>query len=98
MRLECPRQKTGASQGLPAAKEGVNLVSQRSGAFEVGEMATVFESHQAGTGKSLCNVLGSERKEIVVAGDDQRRDVQALELGMQVVALGRGPGLIHQPF
>jgi hypothetical protein len=51
-------------------------------------MATVFVRHQAGTGNGLCNVLGSKGKEVVVAGDDQRRHVQALELGMQVVALG----------
>ncbi len=60
-------------------------------------MATGFERYQAGTGNGLRNVLGSEGKEIVVAGDYQRRDVQALELGMQVVAVGRGPRLIHQP-
>lgn len=60
-------------------------------------MATVFERHQAGTGNGLRNVLGSKGKEVVVAGDDQRRDVQALELGMQVVAVGRGPRLIYQP-
>jgi len=73
------------------------LLSQRSGAFEIGEMATVFERHQAGTGNGLRNVLGSEGKEVMVACDDERRDVQALELGMQVVAVGRGPRLIHQP-
>jgi hypothetical protein len=46
-------------------------------------MATVFERHQAGTGNGLRNVLGSEEKEVVVACDDERRDIQALELGMQ---------------
>ena len=60
-------------------------------------MATVFERHQAGTGNGLRNVLGSEGKEVMVACDDERRDVQALEFGMQVVAVGRGPRLIHQP-
>jgi len=60
-------------------------------------MATVCERHQAGTGYGLRHVLGSKGKEVVVAGDDQRRDVQAPELGMQVEAVGRGPRLTHQP-
>ena len=59
-------------------------------------MSTGFERHQAGTGNCLRNVLGGEGKEVVVARDDQRRDVQVLELGMEVVAVWRGPRLIHQ--
>src|SRR6185369_846135 len=77
-------------------KEGVNLLSQRGRTLEVRKMSTGFERHQAGTGNCLRNVLGGEGKEVVVARDDQRRDVQVLELGMEVVAIGRGPRLIHQ--
>jgi len=60
-------------------------------------MATVFERHQARAGNGLRNVLGSEREEVVVASDDQCWDTQAPEFGMQVVAVGRSPRLIHQP-
>ena len=59
-------------------------------------MATVFERHEAGTGNCLRNVLGGEGEAVVVARDDERRDVQVLELGMEVVAIGRGPRCIHQ--
>jgi hypothetical protein len=44
-------------------------------------MATIFEYHQAGARNGLRNVLGSEGKKIVVASDDQRRDVQGFGLG-----------------
>jgi hypothetical protein len=60
-------------------------------------MATVFERHQAGPTNSLRNVLGSKGEEVVIACDDERRDLQRLELGMQIVAVLRGPRLIHQP-
>jgi hypothetical protein len=56
-----PRVGGNRHDYLPT-KEGVNLISQRSGAFEIGEMATVFELHQASTGNGLRNVLGSEGK------------------------------------
>src|SRR6266852_7537732 len=81
---------------LLGAKEGVNLFAKSVGAFEVREMSAVFQRNHACIWNCLRDVLSrTSRDEVVIAVDDQRRDLEALELGEQVI-LGFGPCVLHE--
>ncbi len=79
-------------EGLPTnrlllrAKEGVNLFAKSVGAFEVREMSAAFQSNHACIWNCLRDVLSrTSGDEVVIAVDDQRRDLEPLELGEQVI-------------
>src|SRR5947208_14137553 len=77
------------------AEERVDILANGGGTLHIGKVAAVFERHQAGSGKSLRNVLsGRGWGEFVVARNDQRGNAYRLELGQEVV-VGLRPGVSH---
>ena len=78
-------------------EEVVERVTDLGGTFEIGEVSAVFQRYQTSFRNCLRDVGGDlARDEVVIAGDDQRRDIQGTQLGQQIVPVHL-PGIARQP-
>src|SRR5690242_5816776 len=80
-----------------APKEVIECVSNFSRTFEVGEVPAVFECYQLSLRNCTRDMPGDVAgDEIMIAGDNQGRYAEGLQLGQQIVAIHL-PGFAHQP-
>ena len=80
-----------------SAKKVIQRLSDVAGTLEVGEVPATPERDEKGCRNCSGNVSGDFcGKEVVIAGDDERRNLQSPESGEEVVSF-RLPGVAHEP-